>query len=84
MDMDEHSASRTRKSKVKRQMSKVKMPDRLSFRAQRGISTLGELGQALPRRQTRFLVAPLLGMTSSRKRRSCTLVVQIARAGAEE
>ena len=38
----------------------------------------GKLGQALPRRQTRFLVAPLLGMTSSRKRRSCTLVVQSA------
>jgi hypothetical protein len=36
---------------------------------------LGKLGQALPRRQTRFLVAPLLGMTSSRKGRSCTLAV---------
>ena len=36
----------------------------------------GKLGQALPRRQTRFLVAPLLGMTSSRKRRSCTFVAQ--------
>ena len=35
--------------------------------------------QALSRRQTRFLVAPLLGMTDWRKRRSCTPVVQRVR-----
>ncbi len=73
-----------RKSKCKRQMSTVKTPtDCHSVRFYGGGASrseesrpFGKRGQALPRRRTRFLVAPLLGMTSSRRRRSCALVVQ--------